>query len=219
MVLPVLACAPGCGSDDVDRARERVRTQIEQARATVEARIERFRKRIEEVLADLRPVVPRARTTDPEVGSQGRMTASQVDDFLTGVLQNIDGYWTKTLRANDLPDPRVGFVAVPVGRVLATGCGSPAGPDAAFYCPADDTIYVAEQFAADLSAGVVHGLPGDGAGYGRAAGDFAVAYVLAHEYAHNIQQELGLFDNRSSPQAEPFELQADFLAGTWAHSV
>jgi predicted metalloprotease len=46
-----------------------------------------------------------------------------------------------------------------------------------------------------------------------------VAYVLAHEYAHNIQQELGLFDNRSSPQAEPFELQADCLAGTWAHSV
>jgi hypothetical protein len=85
----------------------------------------------------------------------------------------------------------------------------------AFYCPADDTIYVGQQFAADLYQGVLRGLPGEG----KAAGDFAVAYVLAHEYAHNLQQELGVFDNRVSKSAKPFELQADCLAGTWAYSV
>ena len=79
---------------------------------------------------------------------------------------------------------------------MLTGCGEPADDRAAFYCPADDTIYVAQRFAADLYAGVVRGLPGESAGIGRAAGDFAVAYVLAHEYAHNLQQELGVFDNR-----------------------
>jgi uncharacterized protein len=109
-------------------------------------------------------------------------------------------------------------VWVTPGASVLTGCGVPAGDDAAFYCPADDTIYVAQQFAADLYRGVVRGLPGERAG-GRAAGDFAVAYVLAHEYAHNLQQELGIFDNRQTPSARPFELQADCMAGTWAHSV
>lgn len=76
-----------------------------------------------------------------------------------------------------------------------------------------------QQFAADLYAGALRGLPGEAAGYGRAAGDFAVAYVVAHEYAHNLQQELGVFDNSVSPSARPFELQADCMAGVWAFSV
>ena len=128
-------------------------------------------------------------------------------------------YWSRTFATAGLPEPRVAFAAVPPGRVYATACGIPAGDDAAFYCPSDDTIYVAQQFAADLYRGVLHGLPGERAGYGRAAGDFAVAYVLAHEYAHNLQQELGIFDNGVGRTAKPFELQADCLAGTWAHSV
>ena len=100
-----------------------------------------------------------------------------------------------------------------------TGCGPPADDSVALYCPADDTIYVGQQFAADLYAGVLRDLPGERAGYGRAAGDFAVAYVVAHEYAHNLQQELGVFDNSVSPTARPFELQADCMAGVWAYSV
>jgi uncharacterized protein len=89
----------------------------------------------------------------------------------------------------------------------------------ALYCPADDTIYVGQQFAADLYRGVLQDLPGERAGYGRAEGDFAVAYVVAHEYAHNLQHELGIFDNSVSPDARPFELQADCMAGAWAYSV
>ena len=61
---------------------------------------------------------------------------------------------------------------------------------------------------------MLEGLPGTG----RAAGDFGVAYVLAHEYAHNLQQEFGVFE-RPSPTAEPFELQADCFAGAWGNSV
>jgi hypothetical protein len=87
------------------------------------------------------------------------------------------------------------------------------------YCPGDDTIYVAQQFAADLCSGVVRGLPGESAGYGRMAGDFAVAYVVADEYAHNLRQELGVFDNRVTESATPFAVQADYMAGAWAHSV
>jgi predicted metalloprotease len=107
---------------------------------------------------------------------------------------------------------------VPPNRFAATRCGAIAGENSAFYCPADDTIYVGQQFAADLYNGVLRGLPGESAGE-RAAGDFAVAYVIAHEYAHNVQEELGVYDGRQGEQARPFELQADCLSGTWANSV
>jgi hypothetical protein len=73
--------------------------------------------------------------------------------------------------------------------------------------------------ATTIDAFLTELLPGESAGYGRAAGDFAVAYVLAHEYAHNLQQELGVFDNSVGAAAKPYELQADCMAGTWASSV
>ena len=153
------------------------------------------------------------------VRSRGRNEPTTIDVFLTDLLQDIDRYLTRTFRASDLPEPRVRYVWVSPGAVVLTGCGAPADDRAALYCPADDTIYVAQQFAADLYRGVARGLPGESAGFGRAAGDFAVAYVLAHEYAHNLQQELGAFDNAVTPSARPFELHADCMAGTWAHSV
>jgi predicted metalloprotease len=180
---------------------------------------ERFGKRIRVVLGDLRKAVPQAQRTSPTVRSRGRHEPTTIDDFLTDLLRDIDGYWTRTLKAAGLPEPQIRYDWVAPGAQVLTGCGEPAGDRAAFYCSADDTIYVAQRFAADLYAGVARGLPGESAGVGHAAGDFAVAYVLAHEYAHNLQQELGVFDNRVSASAKPYELQADCLAGTWANSV
>jgi predicted metalloprotease len=68
-------------------------------------------------------------------------------------------------------------------------------------------------------AGGVRGLPGERAGYGRAAGDFGVPYVVAHEYGHNLQHELGLFTVGAANSTKPFELQADCMAGAWGNSV
>ena len=223
LALTALMFAPvACGSEDFDAARDRVEKRfaerVADARAEFERRRERFGKRIEEVLGDLERVVPRAQTTSPTVRSGVNNEPETIDTFLVRVLENIDAYWTRTFAAADLPEPRVGFSAVPPGGRQLTACGNLADDEAAFYCPADDTIYVAQQFAAALYRGVLRGLPGERAG-GRAAGDFAVAYVLAHEYAHNLQQELGVFDNAVSRRAKPFELQADCLAGSWAYSV
>jgi uncharacterized protein len=226
LLLLLAAMATSCGSDDVDRARERVR----QARADIERRVEHTRheferrraeygRRIEQILGDLKQAVPSPERTSPVVRSRGRHEPETIDAFLTDLLRDIDGYWTRTLTANDLPAPSIRYDWVPPGARHATGCGHIADDQAAFYCPTDDTIYVAQKFAAQLYHGVVQGLPGQRAGYGRAAGDFAVGYVVAHEYGHDIQQELGIFDNSSSPSAEPFELQADCFAGTWANSV
>jgi len=227
-LLAVMAAAlGGCGGDDVrnevERARDRVAERFEELKAKAqdefEERRERYGERIDEVLAEVEQVVPEAETTDPAMRSQGNTEPGTIDDFMTGVLTNIDEYWTKTFAAADLPAPSVNFVSVVPGSRQPTACGEAADDSAAFYCPVDDTIYVAQQFAAALYEGVVSGLPGERAGFGRAAGDFAVAYVLAHEYAHNLQQELGVFDNAIGGSAKPFELNADCLSGTWAHSV
>jgi predicted metalloprotease len=226
LAVAALASLAGCGGDDVEGARERV----EQASKEIEERIgraredfqesrERFGDRIREVLGDLGKVFERPERTSPTVRSRGRNEPTTIEAFLTDLLRDIDRYWTLTFEAGGLPEPRVRYVWIAPGALVLTGCGEPAGDSAAFYCTVDDTIYVAQQFAADLYAGVVQGLPGESAGYGRAVGDFAVAYVLAHEYAHNLQHELGVFDNRVTADARPFELQADCMAGNWAHSV
>jgi predicted metalloprotease len=134
--------------------------------------------------------------------------------FLDGVFASVDTYWHQTFAAAGRPAPSVRHVWVAPGATIDTGCGAPAADDAAFYCTADDTIYIGQAFARAVYDGVVQGLPGQQAGFGRAAGDFAVAYVVAHEYAHNVQQETGVLAGRT--RALPTELNADCLAGTWA---
>ena len=95
------------------------------------------------------------------------------------------------------------------------------GDSAAAYCPADDTIYISEKFASDIYSGALdQALPGSSQGYGGTVGDFAVAYIVAHEYGHQIQDELGLFEQYGNQvPTSAFELQADCYAGTWANSA
>ena len=223
----LLLLLAGCGATDDardfareqrDRLRERqdrFEAQLQEQEERLRARVEDVRARIEAVLGDLERAGARAERTNPEVRTQGEGT---IEDFLSTVLQNIDRYWTRTLTANDLPEPRVAYTWVPPGRVIRTACGAPADDYAAFYCPADDTIYVAVRFAAAIYGGNLRGLPGEAEG-GRAIGDFGVAYVLAHEYAHNLQQELGIFTLGPGNSSKPFELQADCMAGAWASSA
>jgi predicted metalloprotease len=134
--------------------------------------------------------------------------------FLDDVLGSVDTYWHETFAAEGRPAPSVRHIWVVPGGRVDTACGAQAADDAAFYCPADDTIYVGQAFADALYDGTLRGLPGERAGFGHAAGDFAVAYVVAHEYAHNVQEESGILVGRT--RALPTELDADCLAGTWA---
>lgn len=210
----------GCGDGDAQSLRDRAERLEDQAREQVDRLREqrdRLIERFEQILGELERAIPEARRTDPRVQSDGLTGDTEIGRFMTDVLESVDAYWTETLRANDLPEPRVSYAWIPSGGVVQSACG-PADDAAAFYCPGDDTIYVAQAFAAALWEGVLDGLPGQRAGAGRAAGDFGVAYVLAHEYAHNLQQEFGVF-SRPSPTAEPFELQADCFAGAWGNSV
>jgi uncharacterized protein len=214
LLLAVTVGLAGCGESTRDTLRQRAA----EIRQRVQAERDRLRARIEEVLGKLERALPQAQRTSPQVQSRGRTSRQTIDQFLSQVAQSVDAYWTKTFRANGLPTPSVNAFWVPPGAWVATACG-PAGADAAFYCASDDTIYVAQELAAALWRGVIRGLPGERAGFGHAAGDFGVAYVVAHEYGHNLQQELGLFSRSVGSSGEPVELQADCLAGAWGNSV
>jgi hypothetical protein len=147
-----------------------------------------------------------------------------MEQFLTTVTTDVDAYWTKVFKDNGLPEPRVSYDWIPAGQTAASACGDESGTlgdSAAAYCAGDDTIYISQKFATDIYDGALDQvLPGSSQGYGHTVGDFAVAYIVAHEYGHQIQDELGLFQQYGNRvPTMNFELQADCYAGTWANSA
>lgn len=224
LLVALLAAAllVGCGSqstqDRVDKARERAERLRDDARELGD-RAQEIRddlaETVRETLDELEKQVPSAgpQTPPPRRGD------ATLEAFLTEVLRSVDAYWTTTLKASGLEEPRVSYSWVPPGGAVRTRCGNVADDDAAFYCPADDTIYVAQAFAASVLRGIRDDFPGTRAGGDRAVGDFGVAYIVAHEYAHNLQQELGFFSAGRRLATKPFELQADCMAGAWGNSV
>lgn len=106
-------------------------------------------------------------------------------------------------------------------QATRSGCGTAQSAMGPFYCPVDETIYMDLSFFNELQSR-----------FGAKVGQFSVAYVLAHEYGHHIQNVLGVLsetDNirRSGRYSETqlnqvsvaTELQADFYAGLWARST
>ena len=104
-----------------------------------------------------------------------------------------------------------------VTNATQTGCGAASSATGPFYCPADSKVYLDVGFFRELR---------DRFG---APGDFAQAYVIAHEFGHHVQNLLGISDDVSQAQQDDqshanalfvkLELQADCLAGVWAHSA
>lgn len=99
---------------------------------------------------------------------------------------------------------------------VSSACGSASSATGPFYCPADEKLYIDLSFFQDMESKL------------RAGGDFAYAYVIAHEVGHHIQKIMGLTDKVHSMRGKVsekeynlnsvrLELQADFLAGVWAH--
>jgi predicted metalloprotease len=158
------------------------------------------------------------------LGSEDGTQPQNMEQFLTAVTQDVDAYWTQVFKDSDLQEPRVSYNWIPAGMAAASACGDDGGTlgdSAAAYCPGEDTIYISQKFAGDIYDGALdNALPGSSQGYGRAMGDFAVAYIVAHEYGHQVQDELGLFEKYGSQlPTMAFELQADCYAGTWAKSA
>ena len=129
-------------------------------------------------------------------------------DFVDAVARDVQAMWS------DLLGPRYQRTTVVLFRdAIQSACGAAQSATGPFYCPGDRKVYLDLAFFDDLSQRF--GAPGD----------FARAYVIAHEFGHHVQNLLGLGDRRAGPAAGPqsvsvaIELQADCLAGVWGHSA
>jgi uncharacterized protein len=148
-------------------------------------------------------------------GGQKPAPDDKTREFIEVVLKSTEDVW------NNQFQKRVGGSYEPPRLIIYSdqtnsGCGIAQSQMGPFYCPADRKVYIDPSFFEDLAR------------RHKAPGDFAQAYVIAHEVAHHIQTLLGLtaqVENvrRSGSKIEAnrasvrLELQADYLAGVWAH--
>jgi uncharacterized protein len=134
--------------------------------------------------------------------------------FVATVLADTEDVWTELFREQGRTY-RVPTLVRFSGRV-SSACGLASAAVGPFYCPADDKVYLDTSFYDKLAERL--GAPGD----------FAQAYVLAHEVGHHVQNLLGISERvrRLQERADEveanrlsvrLELQADFFAGVWAH--
>lgn len=146
--------------------------------------------------------------------SAGAGVNDEERQFVSSVLGDTEDTWGELFR-------RRGKRYTPPKLVLFTdrvqsACGIAGSATGPFYCPGDQKVYIDLAFFRELRKN-----------YG-APGDFAQAYVIAHEVGHHVQNELGTMDKVSSLQQRAsekqsnalsvkLELQADFYAGVWAH--
>src|SRR5699024_8104481 len=157
-------------------------------------------------------------TNEIQVNNEAQQSETGVTDdefnFVSSVLASTEDFWNESFSTENMTYDEPGMV-IYEGGTATSGCGfgsSQAGP---FYCPADANVYIDLSFWRDLSQ--QYGAPGD----------FAMAYVVAHEVGHHIQNEIGVMDEYnevrqtlSETEANELnvrlELQADYFAGVWA---
>ena len=141
---------------------------------------------------------------------------SDTDQQLAYVVNSIQTFWAATFRESGKEYPETKLVLFEGGT--DSGCGPASSATGPFYCPADQKVYLDLGFFDELRSR-----------FGASGGDFAMAYVVAHEFGHHIQTVLGISDQvQSMAQQDPSrrndlsvrqELQADCLAGIWANSA
>lgn len=145
-------------------------------------------------------------TTTPE--------EDKMAQFVSVVLKDTESVWSKLFAqaGTVYRQPKL----VMFRDEIKSECGFASATSGPFYCPNDDKVYLDLGFFDDLKTK-----------FG-AYGDFAIAYVIAHEIGHHVQNQLGILEQVNSKRSKlsekqankllvRLELQADFLAGVWAH--
>ncbi len=133
-----------------------------------------------------------------------------VECRIIGTENTAHAFWSQTLPGSQVQYQRPSTVIF--SGSTNTGCGAASSQTGPFYCPADETMYFDVSFFELLSSR-----------FGASNGALAQEYVVAHEFGHHIQNELGLLRKaQQDPQgpksgAVRVELMADCLAGVWAH--
>lgn len=135
-------------------------------------------------------------------------------EFASQILAGTEDVWTREFSRQGWGEYECPKLVLFSGAVNS-GCGNATSQTGPFYCSADQTVYIDLDFFKDMKQNI-------GAG-----GDFAYAYVIAHEVGHHVQHLLGTLDQAHSqmqrlPETEAnkisvrLELQADYYAGVWA---
>ncbi|KGO87160.1 KPN_02809 family neutral zinc metallopeptidase [Flavobacterium suncheonense] len=139
----------------------------------------------------------------------------ELGDFAATVFADTEDVWHKIFKENGMTYEEPKMVLF-TGQVQ-TACGGATSASGPFYCPGDKKVYMDLDFFEELRTR-----------FGAKGGDFAIAYVIAHEVGHHVQTLLGtsgkvrqLQAGKSEAQANKLsvclELQADFYAGLWSH--
>jgi predicted metalloprotease len=132
--------------------------------------------------------------------------------FLETELLDVHDYWTRYQTAVQGPATSVTYVFPTTDQVVGTLCQN-SNNDSMFYCGDDDQIVFSQDLAVRLWNGAYQTNRADHTG--KVAGDFAVALMVAHEYAHNVQHEKGILT--AGYLSINTELHADCWAGVWMH--
>ena len=150
--------------------------------------------------------------------SEAELEKAPADDpgkFVDYVAGDVDATWKKLFAASGKTYEQP--IVVLYDNQVSTACGNAPSTVGPFYCPRDKRVYLDLPFMEQLQQRL------------GANGDFAQAYIIAHETGHHVQNLLGVMDDVNLAQQENpddanelsvrLELQADCLAGIWAHSA
>lgn len=155
----------------------------------------------------------------PQSACQASESNAQACDFSRVVLGSTEDVWASTFQSGQLPRydqaPRAyqqPTLVVFTGQVDTGGCGGATSASGPFYCPADRKLYIDPTFYIEMERNL------------KAPGDFAQAYVIAHEVGHHIQNLIGataikVRGESANQNSVRVELQADCLAGVWGHAA
>ncbi len=162
---------------------------------------------------------------DQLVGNQQQSTSvpyvethqdEELADFVSVVLHDTEEVWTDIFERNGMTYQEPELVLY--SGAVQTACGFSSSAVGPFYCPGDEKLYIDLSFYDQLRTEF------------QASGDFAMAYVVAHEVGHHVQTLLGksnrlnamrqqLSQTEFNEYSVKFELQADYYAGVWAHHI
>jgi hypothetical protein len=170
-----------------------------------------------QTLAPILDQITQSSSSNTQNLTQRELSAEEIElgDFVSTVFADTDDIWNKIFRENGMNYEEPGMVLF-TGDV-STACGNATSASGPFYCPGDKKVYMDLDFFNELESR-----------FGAEGGDFAMAYVIAHEVGHHVQTLLGtsakvrqMQSKMSQKEANKMtvkqELQADFYAGVWAY--